>query len=266
MKHVLLLGNQGGAAPTPSFTVTTTAPNQTLTINSLGVSASTTVDWGDGSTNDYTGTAQRTHQYAAAGNYSVRILQPELVTALDIRDNKVTLNSADIKACVNIKTAIFMTLKAGTFDSADVTDWRPTTFYLISMPAGYAGTFDSADVSAWRPSDFRVHTAPAGYAGAFDSADVTDWRPGYFDIHAMPAGYAGTFDSADVSAWRPSTFLLHTMPAGYAGTFDSADVSAWRPSTFLLHTMPAATFTFVMSAGGFAGWITTVDFRMDGNL
>jgi len=28
------------------------------------------------------------------------------------------------------------------------------------MPAGYAGTFDSADVSAWRPADFRLHSMP----------------------------------------------------------------------------------------------------------
>lgn len=205
MKVLLLGGSGAAAAPTASFTVTTTAPNQTLTINSLGVSAETTVEWGDGSSNAYTGTAQRTHQYAAAGVWTVRILQPELVTTLDIRDNKVTLNSADVKLCVNIQTAIFATLKAGTFDSADVSDWRPSNFHLLSMPAGYSGTFDSADVSAWRPSSFR--------------------------LYSMPAGYAGTFDSADVSAWRPSTFYLFSMPSGYTFVISAGGFAGWITTT-----------------------------------
>jgi len=260
MKHVLLLGNSGAAAPTASFTVTTTAPNQTLTINSLGVSASTTVDWGDGSTNDYTGTAQRTHQYAAAGNYIVRFMQPELVTVFDIRDNKVTLNSADVKLCVNIQTAVFVALKAGTFNSADVSDWRPTTFYMYSMPTGYAGTFDSADVSDWRPTDFRLLSMPAGYAGTFDSADVSDWRPAYFQLYSMPAGYGGTFNSADVSAWRPTSFWLYAMPAGYAGTFDSADVSDWRPTTFYMYSMPTG-YAGTFDSADVSAWRPT-DFRL----
>ena len=263
MSHLTLTGaGKSGAGITATYTVTTTGA-QTHTINSFGVSAATVVDWGDGSTSTYNGTALRTHNYAGAGTWLVTIYKPQNVTVFDMRDGKVNLNSADIASMVNVTHVVLTALRSGRFDSADVSAWRPTTFHLYSMPAGYAGRFDSADVSDWRPTNFDLHSMPAGYAGTFDSADVSDWRPTYFLLYSMPAGYAGTFDSADVSAWRPANFYLYSMPAGYAGTFDSADVSAWRPANFYLCSMPAGYS--VTAGGGWANWITTTDFQVQSN-
>jgi hypothetical protein len=95
------------------------------------------------------------------------------------------------------------------------------------MPAGYAGTFNSADVSAWRPTTFYLLSMPAGYAGTFNSADVSAWRPTTFQLFSMPAGYAGTFNSADVSAWRPTDFRLFSMPAGYVFVIAANDFALW---------------------------------------
>jgi len=142
-----------------TFTVTTTGA-QTLTINSFGVSRDCVVEWGDGSSNIYTGTAQRTHNYAGAGTWTVTIRDPLAVTIFDIRDAKVTLNSVGIRSMSNVTTFLATALNAGTFNSADVTAWRPTDFRLYSMPAGYAGTFNSADVAAWRPTDFYLLSMP----------------------------------------------------------------------------------------------------------
>ena len=290
-----LVGGGGGVAGSAipgnyaTYTVTTTAA-ATHTINSLGVSESVHVDWGDGSGNDYTGTAQRTHNYAGAGTWTVTLGPATAITAFDIRDNKITLNSADVRAMVNVATFIATTLKAGRFNSVDVSAWRPTIFYLLSMPAGYAGTFNSVDVAAWRPTNFQLSymltgyagtfnsvdvaawrpttfylsSMPTGYAGTFNSADVSAWRPTNFQLFSMPTGYAGTFNSVDVAAWRPTTFQLFSMPTGYAGTFNSADVSAWRPTNFYLSSMPTATYIFT-SGGGWANWATTTLFRVDGN-
>jgi len=273
------------------FGVTTTAPNQTLTINSLGVSASTTVDWGDGNTDDYTGTAQRTHQYASAGTYTVKILQPENVTRFDIRDSKVTLNSANLSAMVNIDAFIATGISSGTFNSSDVSSWSPSVFYLYSMPSGYSGTFNSSDVSSWSPTDFYLYSMPSGYSGTFDSSDVSSWSPsvfyllsmptGYsgtfnssdvsswsptrFYLYAMPAGYSGTFNSSDVSSWSPTFFYLFDMPSGYGGTFDSADVSSWSPARFYLYSMPGSYSFTITDDASFSGWTTTTDFQMQGN-
>jgi len=93
----------GGAADTSfSMTVTTTGA-QTLTLQDLTVSASTTVDWGDGSSNDYTGSGTRTHNYAGAGTWTVTIKQPLNVTGIDLRDTKITaLTGANMAKLVNL--------------------------------------------------------------------------------------------------------------------------------------------------------------------
>ena len=148
--------------PAARFLVTTTGA-QTLTLNSFGGSREIVVSWGDGSSSSYAGTALRTHNYAGAGTWTVTISDPLAVTVFDVRDNKITLNSADIMSLTNVETFIAIALKAGTFSSADVSAWRPTNFQLYSMPAGFGGTFSSADVSAWRPTYFYLYSMPAGY-------------------------------------------------------------------------------------------------------
>ena len=241
---LLLLNVLGGSAadPSASFTAVTSGA-QTLTINALTVSAATTVDWGDGSSDVYTGSGARTHNYAGAGTWQVRILEPLNVTTFNVNSTGVpiVLNSADVKGMLNV-----------------------TDFNANNLPAGSSGTFDSADVSAWRPSNFYLSSMPSGYGGTFDSADVSAWRPTDFRLSSMPSGYGGTFDSADVSAWRPSTFWLSNMPSGYGGTFDSADVSAWRPTNFYLYSMPSG-YSFTLSAADFSAWTGVTNSRMDGN-
>ena len=225
--------------PVASFQVTTTAPTQTLTIGWLTTSAPMVADWGDSIQNSYNGANTPTHTYAVAGTYLIRFLSPLLVTTLVLNDPKVTLTSAKIKTILNVTDFEIESIKAGVFNSADVSVWRPTNFQLYTMPAGYAGTFNSADVSAWRPTTFEIYGMPAGYTGAFNSSDVSAWRPTTFFLYGMTAGYTGAFNSSDVSAWRPSNFYLNSLPAGYTGTFNSSEVSAWRPTTFNLATMPA---------------------------
>jgi len=93
----------GGAADTSfSMTVTTTGAQQ-LKLDGLTVSASTTVDWGDNSSNDYTGSGSRTHNYAGAGTWTVTIKQPLNVTLIDLRDTKITaLTGANMAKLVNL--------------------------------------------------------------------------------------------------------------------------------------------------------------------
>jgi len=81
------------------------------------------------------------------------------------------------------------------------------------MSAGYAGTFNSADVSAWRPANFYLYSMPAGYAGTFNSADVSAWRPTYFYLYSMPAAtFSTTITPGGFAAWiGVSTLTMSTM-------------------------------------------------------
>ncbi len=94
----------GGAADTSfSMTVTTTGAQQ-LKLDGLTVTASTTVDWGDNSSNDYTGSGSRTHNYAGAGTWTVTIKQPLNVTGIDLRSGaKISsLTGANMAKLVNL--------------------------------------------------------------------------------------------------------------------------------------------------------------------
>jgi len=223
-----LLG--GGALRVASWTVTTTGA-ATHTIAALTVSASTVVDWGDGSSNAYTGSGARTHNYASAGTWTVRVLSPLNVTALTLSDNKITLNSRDIASMTAMVTFQISGLKAGTFNSADISAWRPTTFLLYSMPAGYAGTFNSADVSAWRPTAFYLYSMPAGYAGTFNSADVSAWRPTDFRLYSMPAAtYAFTVGASDFASWTTTNNFQMQSNALSAAQVDTILWSLYQAS------------------------------------
>ena len=190
-----------------SIGVTTTGA-EILTISALTVATdkTVTVNWGDGSSDTYSGAGARTHNYAGAGVWKVKFSNQQNITVFNCSDNKVTLNSKDVKGMINVTDFRINGLKAGRFDSSDVSAWRPTTFSLYSMPAGYSGTFNSSDVSAWRPTNFY--------------------------LHSMPTGYAGTFNSTDVSAWRPTTFYLYSMPvATFTITITANGFAGWITTT-----------------------------------
>ncbi len=194
-KHFLIITE---SRTQDGFSVTTTAPNETLTINSFGVSEETTIVWGDGLSDDFTGTALRTHQYAVAGTFNIRIGNIAAVTTFDLRDNKVTLNSRDIRGMVNVNTFTLIALAAGTFNSSDISTWSPSTFRLLSMPLGYVGTFNSSDISTWSPSLFLLGSMPLGYVGTFNSSDISTWNPSsLFQTSVMPSGYVFIFADPD---------------------------------------------------------------------
>lgn len=70
-----LLTPRGRTAPaTWDLTVVTTAVNQTYTIDiNAGTTPSILIDWGDGYSETYTTTGQKTRTYAASGTYTVKL-------------------------------------------------------------------------------------------------------------------------------------------------------------------------------------------------
>ncbi|GIV82589.1 MAG: hypothetical protein KatS3mg051_1943 [Anaerolineae bacterium] len=104
----------------------------------MAAGKSVTVQWGDGTQNTYTGTGTRTHVYASAGTWTVRVLQPENVTGLDLRDTKITqLTGANISKFRNLTS-----LRLDGLGSAvvwTVNDAAPmptglTSLYLWNLP------------------------------------------------------------------------------------------------------------------------------------
>jgi hypothetical protein len=251
-----LLGQRENVA---KYWVTVTA-GQTHTIQSLGVSAATVVSWGDGLSNEYTGTATRTHIYASAGTYEVKIYTPENVTVFDLRDAVVSvLNSADLKLMANVSTFYLNnpTSDAITLNSSDMVDWRPTTFYL-NTPTSDAITLNSADMVDWRPSDFTLYNLTSSTI-TINSADMVDWLPSTFNFYNLPNATI-TLNSADMVDWRPGTFSLFNLTSATI-TLNSADMVDWRPGYFRLYALPNATITIAPSSIKNWSTSTTIDLR-----
>jgi hypothetical protein len=247
------------------FTITTVGVNQVFTISALTTSALMVVDWGDTNTNSYNGANVPTHTYVAAGTYTVRFLTPSLVTAMTLSDTRVSMDTASMASILNVTNFQTLNLASLTLKSSDISTWRPTTF-IVFNPLAAIGPFNSDDVSAWRPTNFRLYSMPVGFTGTFNSSDISFWNPtNTFEMFQMPVGFGGTFNSSDLTSWRPSVFEMFSMPAGFAGTFNSSNLSNWNPAFFFLYSMPVATFTIIITAGGFAAWTTMTAFNMSSN-
>jgi hypothetical protein len=149
----LLLTVLGGSSDSSASFNVTTSGAQTLTIDYLDVSAATTVDWGDGAQNVYTGAAGRTHAYAGAGTYTVRILQPLNVITLNMETPGVlfSFNSARLGRMRNCTTLRinFANARTSIFNSSDFAAWRPVTFLGYGGNANVTGIFDSLDLRGW---------------------------------------------------------------------------------------------------------------------
>jgi len=188
------------------FSVTTTGPAQTLSIRILGFSAPTDVDWGDTISENFIGSATRSHTYANAGTYVVKIMQPENVTNFDLRDSKVTLfNSADIKSMVNMVTLYtnFLSNAVSLWNFSDLSKWRPTSFTLVGI--GFlTGTLNSADIKDWAPNVFMA--GGASFNGQFDTAHLSSWNPQTVSLNKA-LNLSLTISPNSIKNWRALNYL-----------------------------------------------------------
>jgi len=253
-----MLRHRGGYASNANklrLTATTAGAGQTVTLQRITHSRPSTVQWGDGAVDshgaDYTG--PWTHTYTDAGTYEVCVHHADRITGVDLRDSKISgLNTVQLRRSVLTRfwaTGLDATT-ANVIRSADMINWRPTLWYLYSMPAG-AYDIDSAHMVDWRPTLWSLRSMPAGTYD-IDSAHMVDWRPLSWYLFLMPAG-TYDIDSADMVDWRPTNWRLYSMPAG-TYDIDSADMVDWRPLYLWLYSMPAAGSSYAFAATCMRNW------------
>jgi len=236
------------------LTATTTGA-QTVTIQRLTpTGGNVVINWGDGSVqtiaDGYAGTI--THNYAGAGTWPITVSRPRIITHLDLRDNKLGgLNTAELRNSVLVYFLV-TAITGSTIRSADMVNWKPSTWYLDSMPAG-TYVINSADMVDWRPTNWRLNSMPAG-TYVINSADMVNWRPTVWYLYSMPAG-TYVINSADMVNWRPAYWYLNSMPAG-TYVINSADMVDWRPTNWRLNSMPAGTY--VINSADMVNWRPTI--------
>ena len=279
----------GGQPNILTLVATTVGINQTVTIAQLTpVGVNCTVIWGDGTANStiangYTGTT--THVYAAANAYKISINNAKSITQIKLNDAQLgSFNTGQLR---NSQITYFnvTAITNSIIRSSDMSAWRPTTWYLSSMPTG-TYNIASSDMSAWRPTNWYLYGMPTGTYN-IASSDMHNWSiTGNWELYNMPTG-TYNIASSDMSAWRPTTWYLFSM---LTGTYNiaSSDMSAWRPTTWYLFSMPTGTYaintsnfsawsptifnaqsligsTWTITAADFATWVLCNSFRVDAN-
>ena len=161
-----LLANRENVA---KYYVTVTA-GQTHTISLLGIAAgkSAVVSWGDGLSNEYTGKATRTHIYASAGTYEVKIYTPENVTEFVAISNISSINTADFAGMINMKNFELVSISNVTFDTTVLPDWTLNRLILNNVTA--AGVIRGEDMAKWGITQIYFGNIKGSVTGSIETA------------------------------------------------------------------------------------------------
>ena len=134
------------------LTCTTTAPGQTVTLQTIRVKRPTRVSWGDGQQSAVAANTDvtLTHTYASAGAYGIVLYDAHALVKLDLRGAKLSgYNTRELRGCRQMRTFFLSGLGAGVINSADMVGWGVSNqFYLHTLPSANI-TLDSADMVGW---------------------------------------------------------------------------------------------------------------------
>jgi len=200
--------------------VDTTAPSATTTVTlPLAGTVNVTVDWGDGLYDTYTTSGNKTHVYAVAGQYRVRVqgsltgfgaavTRPNLVGCLSLGRLGITSladafrTSANFNQCpsrlpVGVVNLAQMFLSATAFNQ-DIGNWSVRNVTNMSLMFNGATAFNQ-DIGNWNVSNVTNMAQTFRNAAAFNQ-DIGNWDTG--NVTNMSVMFEGaTAFNQDISGW-----------------------------------------------------------------
>ena len=212
------------------FTVTTVSSNQSIGVtatrdplngNTSLNSEQYFIDWGDGSTNDYTSSTQtqiKFHIYSSAGTYQVRVYGGAVLT-FSLQSN-IYLDSIDLYSTSN---RTISNTAAGS-SSYSVPSYLPSTITSIEDCFINNSGFNNSSVTSWDTSNVtNMH-------GVFQGADIFNQNIGSWDTSSVTTmetmfASASAFNQ-DIGSWDiGNVFNLSSMFNG--ATSFNQDISSW---------------------------------------
>src|SRR5574343_4386 len=245
-------------APKFTFTCTTTgAATLTLQRIDLATGKSCTIDWGDGSSNSYTdanNASTKTHAYAGAGTYTVKITNPKEFTAIDLRDDKITFNSNQLKLCGANLVNIYITKSSGigsVFNTSDINHLNLSYQLYLNYTIEGTYTINTDHLKAMTPSGvlFLQFTKTGTYTIKSDDLKLMTPSLAFY----LNFTQAGTYEinSDHFKAMTPSiTFYIYFSQAG-TYTYNSDHTKNIKPtsSNVVVFNNPTTTISRTHYAG-----------------
>ena len=275
------------------LTIVTTGA-QTLTLNSLGVVAgeTVTVEWGDGTSDTYSGASSRTHAYSEAGTWVMEIKNPKAIERLDLRDAKIAFDSICLRACgSNLSELLLIFTSAGTYrfhsedakhltcslsffvffnqagsyaiDSVHFKDYGcSTSFYALFSQAGNY-TIDSVHFKDYGCSTYFYARFQQAGNYTIDSVHFKDYGCGtYFYAQFTQAGNY-TIDSAHFKDYGCSSFFYAYFNQAGNYTIDMSHFSTMELSLYIRINVNNPSLTVART--DMAGWTNTNNIYLENN-
>jgi hypothetical protein len=215
-----------------------------VTIQQLTPSVDVTINWGDGTAVETIAagrTTTITHAYATPGSYPIVVSNADALTAVDLRVAQISgLDTADLRGAVLTHFWVNGLGAAATnrVASSDMTAWRPTNWYLFSMPAG-TYTITSSDMTAWRPAHWLLYSMPAGAITDITAASFSGWV-GCSDFQIQDNGLSQTQVNAILWGLYQASVTPRTASGG---TINVGGTNAAPSGTFQAAGAPVTAAT-----------------------
>jgi surface protein len=254
--------------------VDTTAPSATTTTTlPLAGTVNVRVDWGDGTGEIFTTSGNKTHTYAAAGQYRVRVegtltgfgaatARPEIVGCLSFGRLGITTLFRGLRQASNLVAApsslpLTVTNLQEVFFrcfafNGDVTKWVTNRVTVMQSLFNEATVFNQ-DIGGWDTSSVTNMTAMFNSAPAFNQ-DIGGWDTSsvtsMIDMFLNATSFNQNIGGWDVGSATNMNRMLQSVTS-----FDQ-DLGGWRPSkvttmtNFLLNvTLSTANYDALLT-----GW------------
>lgn len=214
-----------------TFTATTTIPSESVSLARVTPATGKTldIDWGDGSAHTTVpsrSTEIHTHVYATAGTRQITISKAIDIVGISIRSPKFS----------NIKTAqlrysdityFWVASVDGIFNSFDMINWRPISFYIQSLKASSSGVLNTVHMSEWKIVNFSISSIPASCVfipgGGLALADCTA-----IETMQIVGWWSSTTEMWDSLLWE--LYMLTCQKIETGGSLELTESTSRRPS------------------------------------
>ena len=235
---IIALSGAGGSVDTESmiFTITTTAPNEDFVIRGVGGVNNYNVDWGDSNSESGITSDDKTHTYAVAGTYEIKITgdiyirNDDTTTGAQYTEFKQWGTNTTIRGireffanCVNM-----------TYTATDAPNFNFTVSVTYQGPYRLFYNCDgitTLDLSNWNTSAFTGATSGQAFYGMNNvtSINITGW-----DVSNITSAASWFYNSGNIGAgltltapnlnWSSCTSMSQFF---YRVHMVSADISTW---------------------------------------